>query len=213
MIIAAEHEVSIWLERATSYRFFSLYFRLPTEEVSAELAALAAEVSSELRELAKMRQQLTLEECAQEFHRVLGAGGIPACASSYDDNALAGRGPMLADISGFYQAFAYRPEPPPAEVPDHLAVELDFLSYLAVKVAFALHEGCQDEAEIARRACEQFLTEHLHEWTERFHLRLEQSASPIYIQASMHLRKLLSSQSASRADATAPNRRCGSPCR
>ena len=192
MITAAEQEVVTWLELATRYRFFSLYFRLPTEAVNAELAALSAEVSTELRELAEMRRQLTLEECAQEFHRVLGAGGIPACASSYDDNALAGRGPMLADISGFYQAFAYRPEPPPAEVPDHLAVELDFLSYLAVKIAFALHEGCQQEAGIARQACERFLTEHLRDWTQRFHVQLERSSSPIYLQGAMQLCKLLS---------------------
>ena len=192
MITATEQDVLTWLERASSYRFFSLYFRLPTEEVKAELVALSTEVSSELRELAVMRQQLTLEQCEQEFHRVLGAGGIPACASSYDDNALAGRGPMLADISGFYQAFAYRPEPPPAEVPDHLAVELDFLSYLAVKVAFALSEGCQEEAGIAQQAWERFLTQHLRDWTERFDAQLERTSSPIYQQASLRLRKLLS---------------------
>jgi len=194
MITAAEQDLVTWLERATSYRFFSLYFRLPTEAVNAELVGLSTQVSHELRELAEMRQQLTLEECAQEFHRVLGAGGIPACASSYDDNALAGRGPMLADISGFYQAFAYRPEPPPAEVPDHLAVELDFLSYLVVKVAFALNEGCQEEADIARQAWERFLAQHLRDWTERFHAQLERSSSPFYQQAAMQLCKLLSNR-------------------
>ncbi len=193
MITAAEQDILTWLERATSYRFFSLYFRLPTEEVNAELASLSTEVPNELQELAEMRQQLTLQECAQEFHRVLGAGGIPACASSYDDNALAGRGPMLADISGFYQAFAYRPEPPPAEVPDHLAVELDFLSYLAVKVAFALHEGCREEADITRQAFERFLTEHFRDWTQRFSAQLERTSSPIYQQASIRLCTFLAS--------------------
>lgn len=194
MITAAEQTVLTWLERASSYRFFSLYFRLPTEEINAELTALAREVPRELRELAEMRQQLTLAECEQEFHRVLGAGGIPACASSYDDNALAGRGPMLADISGFYQAFAYAPEPRPAEVADHLAVELDFLSYLAVKIAFALHEGCQEEADIARQAFERFLTQHLRDWTERFDAQLERTLSPIYQQAAMRLCRLLTNR-------------------
>ena len=183
MITAAEQDVLTWLQRASTWRFFSLYFRLPTEETEAELVALAPEVSAELRELAEMRQQLTLGEREQEFHRVLGAGGIPACASSYDDNALAGRGPMLADIAGFYQAFAYQPEKLPAEVPDHLAVELDFLAFLAMKVAFALHESREDHAAIAQQAYEKFLTEHVKDWVERFHAVLERTSAVIYLRA------------------------------
>lgn len=183
MITATEQDVLTWLQRASTWRFFSLYFRLPTEETEAELVALAPEVPVELRELVEMRQQLTLAEMKEEFHRVLGAGGIPACASSYDDNALAGRGPMLADIAGFYQAFAYQPEKLPAEVPDHLAVELDFLAFLAMKVSFALHESRQDNAVIAQQAYEKFLTEHVQDWVARFHAVLERTSAVIYLRA------------------------------
>jgi len=194
MITAAEQDVLTWLQRASTWRFFSLYFRLPTEETEAELAALAPEVSAELRELAEMRQQLTLAEREQEFHRVLGAGGIPACASSYDDNALAGRGPMLADIAGFYQAFAYRPEPLPAEVPDHIAVEADFIAFLAVKIAFALHESQEEKALVARQASDKFLTEHVREWVGRFHAALERAASPAYLRAARLLAGFMSAR-------------------
>ena len=187
MITATEQDVLTWLQRASTWRFFSLYFRLPTAETEAELAALAPEASDALRELAEIRRQLTLAEWEQEFHRVLGAGGIPACASSYDDNALAGRGPMLADIAGFFRAFAYRPEKLPAEVPDHVAVELDFLAFLSVKVAFALHESREDQAAIARQAYEEFLTEHVRDWVERFHAMLEQTSSPAYLRAAQIL--------------------------
>ncbi len=194
MITAAEQDVLTWLQRASTWRFFSLYFRLPTEETEAELLSLAAapEASAVLRQLAEMRQELTLAERQQEFHRVLGAGGIPACASSYDDNALAGRGPMLADIAGFYQAFAYRPEKPPAEVPDHLAVELDFLAFLAMKVAFAMHESHHENAAIAQQAYEKFLTEHVRDWVERFHAVLERSPASIYLGAAERLRDFMS---------------------
>jgi TorA maturation chaperone TorD len=187
MMTATGKSVSNWLREAADWRFFSLWFRLPSQETEAEIVRLSAEVSAELRELAQLRQQITPEGRAQEFHRVLGAGGLPACASSYDDNALAGRGPMLADISGFYQAFAYRPEPPPAEVPDHLAVELDFFSYLAVKVAFAQQEGREAEAAIALRAYERFFDEHLRSWLDRFHAQLERTASRLYVPASGRL--------------------------
>ena len=194
MITAAEQDVLTWLQRASIWRFFSLYFRLPTKEIEAELAALAPEVPAELRELAEMRQQLTLAEREQEFHRVLGAGGIPACASSYDDNALAGRGPMLADIAGFYQAFAYRPEPLPAEVPDHIAVEVDFIAFLAVKIAFALHESQEEKALVARQASDKFLTEHVREWVGRFHAALERAASPAYLRAARLLAGFMSAR-------------------
>ena len=187
MITATEQDVLTWLQRGSTWRFLSLYFRLPTAETEAELAALAPQASDALRELAEIRRQLTLAEWEQEFHRVLGAGGIPACASSYDDNALAGRGPMLADIAGFFRAFAYRPEKLPAEVPDHVAVELDFLAFLSVKVAFALHESREDQAAIARQAYEKFLTEHVRDWVERFHAMLEQASSPAYLRAAQIL--------------------------
>jgi TorA maturation chaperone TorD len=184
MTVASESEVFTWLQRASAWRYFSLYFRLPTEQTEAELADLAREAPAELHELAEIRRQCTRAEWEQEFHRVLGAGGIPACASSYDDNALAGRGPMLADIAGFYQAFAYRPEPPPAEVPDHIAVELDFLAFLAVKIAFALHESQEERALVARQASEKFLAEHVGEWVGRFSTALERAASPPYLRAA-----------------------------
>ncbi len=123
---------------------------------------------------------IPLKSWEPEFHRVLGAGGIPACESSYDDNALAGRGPLLADVRGFYEAFAYQPERPPAEVPDHLAVQLDFLAYLAVKIAFACHEQSREAEQTARDAYHRFIEQHLNTWAERFHARLTAATASPY---------------------------------
>jgi TorA maturation chaperone TorD len=110
----------------------------------------------------------------------LGPGGIPACESSYDENALAGRGPLIADIAGFYEAFAYHPTNAPSEVPDHISVELGFLSYLAMKIAFATYEGKDEEAQVARDAYERFLNDHLHYWAEPFQQTVARAASPFY---------------------------------
>lgn len=193
MNTSAEKKTLAWLQAAAAWRFFSLCLRLPARPVRAALAAMARELPKHLSQLATELAAVPIEDSEAEFHRVLGAGGIPACESSYDDNALAGRGPLLADIRGFYEAFAYRPQELPAEVPDHIAVELDFLSYLAVKIAFALHEGKAEESRIAREAYEHFLDEHVRAWVERFHARLQAAASPVYFRVSACLNDLLSS--------------------
>ena len=176
-----------WLETASRARLLSLLFQLPTRESRRELRRLAATAPKDLSALAKEWTSIPVRDAAAEFHRVLGPGGIPAVESSYDPNALAGRGPLLADIAGFHEAFAYRPENPPAAVPDHIAVELDFLSYLAFKIAFALHEARQDEAEIAVKAYGRFLEAHLSLWVARFQKQLEHSASLFFIRAAQSI--------------------------
>ncbi len=173
-----------WLEAASRWRLLSLLFQLPTADTRRELRRLAGSMRDELADLAREWAGVPVKLAAAEFHRVLGAGGIPAVESSYDPNALAGRGPMLADIAGFHEAFAYRPEHPPAEVPDHIAVELDFLSYLSFKVAFALHEGRREEAQIANEGYNRFLEQHLATWVPAFREKLARSGSAFFIQAA-----------------------------
>ncbi len=172
-----------WLRTAAQWRVLSLLFQMPTRESRRELNRLAREVPEDLGTLAKEWTEIPLRIAAAEFHRVFGPGGIPAVESSYDANALAGRGPLLADIAGFHEAFAYHPEKPPAEVPDHIAVELDFLSYLAFKIAFALHGGKQEEERITAQAYERFRGEHLLGWMPAFRERTERAALPLFVRA------------------------------
>ena len=68
----------------------------------------------------------------------------PAGCSPYEGSygaapLLAGKGAALADIAGFYAAFGMTPGA--AEVEDHIAAELEFMSVLALKEAAALAEG------------------------------------------------------------------------
>ncbi len=176
----AGSEARKWLERSAKWRCLSLLFQLPTRESRKEVRRIAAEVPRELRKLAEQSTSHSLSAAEMEYHRVLGAGGIPAVESSYDDNALAGRGPVLADVRAFYEAFSYQPKKLPAELPDHIAVELDFLAYLAMKIAFALHESMKKEAHTAEDAYERFLQEHLCEWAAKLETQVERAASPVY---------------------------------
>jgi TorA maturation chaperone TorD len=179
-----DRDAQPWLEAASRWRLLSLFFQLPTRATRRELRLLARSVPRELAALAGEWAGVPLKLAAAEFHRVLGAGGIPAVESSYDPNALAGRGPLLADIAGFHEAFAYRPGKPPAEVPDHIASQLDFLSYLSFKAAFALHEGQEENARIAIEAHHRFIEQHVATWLVAFRQKLDRSGSPFFIRAA-----------------------------
>jgi TorA maturation chaperone TorD len=177
----ATRSTRAWLEAAATWRFLSLLFQSPTREAYSELEKLAGELPPEQGARARQLLEVPLELWEAEFHRALGPGGVPACESSYEENALAGRGPVLAGIAGFYEAFAYRPAQAVSEVPDHISVELGFLAYLAMKIAFAEYESKEEEAGVTRAAYERFLKDHLCYWIEPFHHALAQTGSPCYL--------------------------------
>jgi TorA maturation chaperone TorD len=179
--------VSTWLATAAAWRFASLLFQAPTPEALVELRGLVAEVPEGGREEARQLAAVPFEAWEGEFHRVLGPAGCPASESAYDDNALAGRGPLLARVAAFYEAFAYRPDGDPREVPDHISVELGFLGYLALKIAFAAHAGESEAREVAHDAYTRFLDEHPAYWFGRFLERLSESDSPWYAAAAAWL--------------------------
>lgn len=180
MITDDNTETRRWLQVAATWRFLSLLFQSPTTESYRELQALINELPSQEQERARQLMTMPLEGWQAEFHRVLGPGGIPACESSYEENALAGRGPVIADIAGFYQAFAYNPTNAPAETPDHISIELGFLAYLALKIAFATYAGKHEEAQLTCDAYRRFLNDHLHYWAEPFQQAVARAASPLY---------------------------------
>ncbi|MBI3098585.1 MAG: molecular chaperone TorD family protein [Planctomycetes bacterium] len=103
---------------------------------------------------------LSEESAAAEHFRIFRpAGPISPLASDHIGSGFADKGPILADIAGFYRAFGFTPLA--GEPPDHLASMLAFLSFLALKQAYALHAGLDEEAAIAREAEEKFLATHL----------------------------------------------------
>lgn len=79
----------------------------------------------------------------------------------------------LADLGAFYAAFGLEMTPDAAERQDHISIELEFMSVLAAKEAYALEHQLDDEqAAICRGAQKKFLREHLGRWTPAFTRRL-----------------------------------------
>ncbi|MFQ5655354.1 MAG: molecular chaperone [Planctomycetota bacterium] len=104
---------------------------------------------------------------AEEHFSLLGVRGPISChASDHRDEGFADKGPILADIAGFYRAFGF--EGPIREAPDHFANLCGFLAFLALKEGYAAYLGEVEEAQVAREAERALLDTHLHPYLGRF---------------------------------------------
>jgi nitrate reductase assembly molybdenum cofactor insertion protein NarJ len=164
-------------ERATEYRFLHTLLREPFDGRREALEALATTMSFEEGADSGPLLAASDERAQTEAFRLLGqAGRVSVCASDYVDGGYADKGPILADIAGFYGAFGFRPTMP--ENPDHFANIFEFLAVLALKEAWALEEGDLEGAEVARDAERKLVEEHVHPYLGRFAERLASFAAP-----------------------------------
>ena len=192
-VLPPSGDIGPWLECASAWMFASLALQPPSDTTLDAMRCLMPSMSSDLRTAAAGILESPLDIWEPEFFSVLGPAGCPACESSYERAAMASRGPLLADVAAYYQAFAYRPEGL-REVPDHVAVELDFLSFMAVKIAFANFEARNDEASIARDAYEAFHRKHLNTWAPALCDALIETGSQHYQSVARFLQTLIARQ-------------------
>ena len=126
------------------------------------------------------------DDAGMEHTRLFGPGRKPP-VPPYETLYTAAYAPTarhsqeLADIQGFYRAFGVAVTPEAADRPDHMALELEFLSLLCQKEAHAVHAGMDEAASITRDARKAFLADHVGCWAGGFAARLEQHAAiPFY---------------------------------
>lgn len=171
-------DVQIWLERAAAWRFAARLFQEPGASRAEELKTLAAALAAPMRAGAFALASIE-EERSERYFAVLGPGGCPATESAYDLAAMANRGPLIAEVSAFYEAFSYPARLTSDVTPDHLVVELDFMGFLAFKVAYALYDDRADDRAVAEAAYTDFRDRHVRFWLQAFRDRLqEMEASP-----------------------------------
>ena len=83
----------------------------------------------------------------------------------------------LADLGAFYAAFGLEIGEDAGERQDHISIELEFMSVLAAKEAYALeHQFDDGQVTLVRDAQKKFLREHLGRWTPAFTRRLSRIA-------------------------------------
>ena len=83
----------------------------------------------------------------------------------------------LADLAAFYRAFGMQVADAASERPDHIGMELEFMSVLTAREAFAIeHQLDEAQFSVCLDAQKKFLREHLGRWAPSFARRLARSA-------------------------------------
>ncbi len=93
---------------------------------------------------------------------------------------------QMADVAGFYRAFGLEPTATSRERPDHLALELEFESFLLMKNRLALSAASEDpnaaeHADVCQSARAAFFRDHLIWWVPSFSLALRSKAQRGYL--------------------------------
>lgn len=189
--------------RASVFKYLSLGFSppgpIPYPELLTRLREACGHLPERHREVLAPLVEMEVQEGPDEgeYWRLFGPGGVVSpYETEYDPLVAARKGHELADLMGFYTAFgfklrepavsgsaAHRPErvegpisveAAQRELPDHLAVELEFLSLLLLKLLYARREGMREAEEVTHTAMTAFLRDHLGRWVEPFAERVPQ---------------------------------------
>jgi DMSO reductase family type II enzyme chaperone len=167
------------LARSGIYRALAEAFRYPlgedaraferTLDRAREGAAgvVGPEVAAALAALAEAARGATPERRREEHVATFGHVTLPDCPlyETACGPTDAFRQPQtLADLNGFYRAFGVEVAAGAGERGDHLAVELEFMHYLAYREAYALEHHGDAEVGLIRDAQRRFLEAHLGRW-------------------------------------------------
>lgn len=190
------------LASARLYRILATAFSYPepwlAEGVGRDLAALTVALSSQslspriagsLRRAAQSWRRVPLESLRVEYSRLfLGSALVPMREGGYGDGLrFAGQPVDLADLNGFYLAFGFGPPSSAASPPDHLGTELEFMSLLHLKIAYALQRRQAEQARITRMAMARFVEDHLGRWIAAFRLALRDADAAAAYQSAAGL--------------------------
>jgi putative dimethyl sulfoxide reductase chaperone len=179
------------LARGAIYRILALGFASPRPEIvnfvgdglARNLVELVALLPSDVSaELTGAVEGLTpavgsLGEIEGEYNRLFRTA--LACTpyeTEYDPMRSVRKGHVLADIVGFYTAFGLQPSGKQGELPDHIGMELEFMSLLLQKEAYARLHDWTEKVEVCADGQRKFLNDHLGTWVFAFCDRLEETS-------------------------------------
>lgn len=175
------------LFRADLYRLLALGFDEPCEANLESVTGIAKDLLK-LNRVGKNATALGLlantptdntGNLAAEYHRLFGTQvRCPASEGSYQQVE---RGPIIGDVSAFYEAFHMKVIEQKGP-PDSLKMELGFMSFMALKTYYALEKGLQEEQSIVKAAQARFLAAHLGRWIKPFVTKLREVTSQSWYQ-------------------------------
>jgi putative dimethyl sulfoxide reductase chaperone len=209
-------DIDLALCRATLYSALALGFRPPSEAGIARLAtpdntaalADAATILDPTAELNLLAGVAALAKAACSGVSALASsylalfghtarGSVPPYETEYGNEALFQQPQELSDLMGFYHAFGLTMKLGEYERPDHVSCECEFLSFLALKEAYALEHQQSEMLEETRKAQRLFLKDHLGRFLPTFAQQLSrEDRSGFYNQLGKLCLRLVTEESA-----------------
>lgn len=166
------------IRRAQIYQFLADVFLYPDEDWTTDLPALDAALHDIGIDRSRENTPPVGRDALQAAHRhTFGMVGSLCYETEYGLPHEFRQSQELADIAGFYRAFGFTVGGQVRERPDHLSVELEFMSILALKEAYAAERGIAEHSEVCIDAQRSFLQDHLGCWINLFVERIGQTAS------------------------------------
>jgi putative dimethyl sulfoxide reductase chaperone len=180
--------------RGECYRLLAACFYLPEKELWLEervvenlctllqqvCPAAAASCHGMLEGLARS----AAEDLAVEYARLfVGPYGVlaPPYGSVYLDEGRRVMGDSTLAVQDMYRQAGLVLDPDFKELPDHIAAELEFVSYLTARAAEAAAAGRPGEADEPLRTREAFLGRFLDRWVPGFCARIREGTEhPFY---------------------------------
>ncbi|WP_293032512.1 molecular chaperone [Natronococcus sp.] len=190
------------VHRARLYKLASMAFDRPDEQF--EEALLSGTFEEQLLESAAALENEELEEHAaavveaaptdedgaddlySDWATLFGfeeGGNISQYQIEYSPGTLVTSTDVLADISGFYGAFGLSMDEGNRERVDHLCIQLEFLSHLALQTAYLEQDGDETGIEVLTDAQGSFLEDHLGRWTGRYRETVAEDADVEFYRA------------------------------
>lgn len=167
------------LAKADIWRLLSLSFVYPGRENIENLGLIVSDMEGVIPGLAFDIQRefllykdslkgLCTEEIEWEFTDLFMTRML--CSpyeTAYGNNGL-NKAMTLADLNGFYNAFGLSIPEGEGDRPDHIAVEMEFLSLLSIKEAYGIEQELKDMVDVIASAKKGFLKDHLCKWATTF---------------------------------------------
>jgi DMSO reductase family type II enzyme chaperone len=166
------------LGRSLVYRTLVVAFHYPetldpgpftgaASRLTATAETLPRAVVDALGALAAAMQETTLDRWREAHVATFGHVTLADCP--LHETACTATDPFqqtqaLADLAGFYRAFGLEVGGETGERADHLAIELEFMHYLAYREAWAREHHGTAQVALIRDAQRRFLEHHLGRW-------------------------------------------------
>ncbi len=167
--------IEVPLLRSAMYEMLMLAFAYPTVDVRERFNTLVEDIEEfegtnragyldEIRALRIAMSGTSTEALAAAHNHLFEQSSV--CSpfeTEYEADPFA-KGRQLADIAGFYNAFGMTISASRPTMTDFLGTELEFMSLLSRKEAYAIARGWNKRREVTLDAERSFLRDHLGRW-------------------------------------------------